>query len=77
MANLSDDWKNRITINPQIKNGNPCIRDLRISVNDVLSYLVSGMTVEEILDDFPYLEREDIFACFAFCASVIKFYYHS
>ena len=41
---------------------------MRITVYDVLDYLASGMTIEEILDDFPYLSKTDIFACFAFAA---------
>jgi uncharacterized protein (DUF433 family) len=62
----------RITINTQIRNGIPCIRNMRISVNDILSYLISGMTIEEILSDFPYLEYDDIVACFHFCVEEIK-----
>ena len=46
----------------------PCIRGMRITVYDVLSYLAAGMTVAEVLDDFPYLTQEDIQACFAFAA---------
>jgi uncharacterized protein (DUF433 family) len=56
----------RITIDPAKRSGSPCIRGLRITVRDVLSYLESGMTVEQILDDFPDLEREDIDACRAY-----------
>jgi uncharacterized protein (DUF433 family) len=48
--------------------GRPCIRGMRITVYDVLSYLAAGMTVAEVLDDFPYLEEEDIQACLAFAA---------
>lgn len=62
----------RITINPEMRSGSPCIRNMRISVNDILSYLISGMTIEEILSDFPYLEYEDILACFKFCAEEIN-----
>ena len=59
---------NRITINPDVRGGQPCIRGMRITVGDVLEYLASGMTREEVLDDFPYLEEEDFAACFAFAA---------
>ena len=52
----------RITINSKIMGGKPCIRGMRITVYDVLSYLASGMTFEEILADFPYLTKEDILA---------------
>lgn len=57
-----------ITIEAGKRGGKPCIRGLRITVYDVLSYLASGMTPEEILEDFPALTREDIQACLAFAA---------
>ena len=53
---------------PGKRGGRPCIRGMRITVYDVLSYFAAGMTVEEILDDFPYLSQEDIQACWAFAA---------
>jgi uncharacterized protein (DUF433 family) len=56
----------RITINPERMFGKPSIRDLRFTVSDVLDYLASGMTEDEILSDFPYLEREDIRAALRF-----------
>lgn len=62
--NLSE----RITIEPGKRSGKPCIRGLRITVSDVLEYLASGMTEEEILADFPELEAEDIRACLVFAA---------
>lgn len=58
----------RITIEPGKRSGKPCIRGLRITVYDVLSYLAAGMTPDEILADFPDLESEDIIACLAFAA---------
>ena len=58
----------RITIDPGRRGGKPCIRGLRIAVQDVLEYLASGMTEDQILADFPELEREDIRACLAFAA---------
>jgi uncharacterized protein (DUF433 family) len=57
------DYKDRITIEAGKRSGKPCIRDLRITVSDVLEYLASGMTEDEILSEFPDLEREDIRAC--------------
>ena len=57
------DYRERITINPAVRGGKPCIRGMRIAVQDVLEYLGSGMSEDEILADFPYLEREDIRAC--------------
>jgi len=59
------DYKSIITIEPGKRSGQPCIRGLRITVFDVLSYLASGMTPEEILEDFPMLTKEDISACLA------------
>ncbi len=57
-----------ITIEPGKRSGKPCIRGLRITVSDVLSYLAAGMTEEEILRDFSELTRDDIRACLAFAA---------
>ena len=57
-----------ITIEPGKRGGKPCIRGLRITVYDVISYLAAGMSVDEILEDFPYLTREDVLAALAFVA---------
>jgi len=57
-----------ITIEPGKRGGKPCIRGMRMTVYDVLEYLASGMTTQEVLDDFPYLTREDILACLAYAA---------
>ncbi|HMQ22414.1 MAG TPA: DUF433 domain-containing protein [Planctomycetota bacterium] len=62
------DWRARITIEHTKRNGKPCIRELRITVSDILDYLASGMSQDEILADFPDLEREDIRATLAFAA---------
>ena len=62
------NYQDIITIEPGKRGGKPCIRGMRITVYDVLEYLASGMTQKEILDDFPYLTREDVQACFAFAA---------
>jgi uncharacterized protein (DUF433 family) len=62
------DYQQIITIEPGKRNGKPCIRGLRITVYDVLEYLASGMSEDEILADFPELAREDIKACIAFAA---------
>lgn len=59
---------NRITLNPAVRSGKPIISGTRITVSDVLGYLASGMTEDEILADFPDLEREDILATLAFAA---------
>ena len=60
------DYTDLITIEPGKRSGQPCIRGMRITVYDVLSYLASGMSTAEILDDFPYLTADDIQACQAF-----------
>lgn len=62
------DYRDRIVIEPGKRGGKPSIRGLRITVYDVLDYLASGMTEQEILSDFPELESEDIRACLAFAA---------
>ncbi len=62
------DYKRIITIEPGKCGGKPCIRGLRITVSDVLDYLASGMTEDQLLADFPDLTRDDIRACLAFAA---------
>jgi len=61
-------YRDIITIEPEKRGGKPCIRGMRITVYDVLEYLASGMTQEEILEDFPYLTKEDILACLSYAA---------
>ena len=62
------DYEQIITIEPGKMGGRPYIRGLRITVDDILKYLDSGMPEEEILDDFPDLTKEDITACLKFAA---------
>jgi uncharacterized protein (DUF433 family) len=62
------DLLSRITLDPNVRFGKPCIRGLRFAVGDVLSMLAAGMTVEQILDEHPDLEREDIMACLTYAA---------
>ncbi len=62
------DYKKIITIEAGKRSGQPCIRGLRITVYDVLSYLAAGMTIDEIVDDFPMLNKEDIYACLAYAS---------
>jgi uncharacterized protein (DUF433 family) len=62
------DYQALITIEPGKRGGKPCIRGLRITVHDVLEYLASGMTEDQILQDFPDLTSQDIHACLAFAA---------
>ena len=62
------DYSHLIAIEPDKRSGQPCIRGLRMTVQDVLAYLASGMSIDEILADFPDLTDEDIRACLAFAA---------
>lgn len=59
----------RISINPEIRFGKPCIKGTRIAVVDILGWLASDMSMEEIVEDFPSLKREDILAALAFAAN--------
>ena len=61
-------YQSIIAINPNIRSGKPIIRGLRYTVYDILSYLAAGMTVAEILEDFPDLTVDDIRACLSFAA---------
>jgi uncharacterized protein (DUF433 family) len=65
------NYEKYITIEPGKRSGKPCIRGLRITVSDILDYLASGMTEEEIIEDFPELTREDIKAALAFARLTI------
>ena len=62
-------WQGRITVNPAVRSGKPCVKGTRITVYDVLEYLAGGMTEEEVLADFPDLRPEDVRACLAFAAA--------
>jgi len=58
----------RISLDPAIRFGKPCVRGTRITVGDVLGYLASGMSESDVLVDFPELHHEDVLACLAFAA---------
>jgi len=62
------DYKKHITIDADKRGGKPCIRGMRITVYDILEYLASGMSEDEIIQDFPELTKEDIKASIAFAA---------
>ncbi len=62
------DYSHLITIEPGKRSGQPCVRGLRMTVRDVLEYLAGGMSVDDILGDFPDLTADDIRACLAFAA---------
>jgi uncharacterized protein (DUF433 family) len=58
----------RISIDPEVRFGKPCVRGTRIAVGDVLGFLAAGTPEDQILEDFPQLVREDIRACLAYAA---------
>jgi uncharacterized protein (DUF433 family) len=62
------DYTQILTLEPGKRSGKPCVRGLRITVYDVLSYLAAGMTSDDLLGDFPELTREDILACLSYAA---------
>lgn len=62
------EYRKVIVINPEVRFGKPCVRNTRISVYDVLSWLASGMTNKEIIEDYPELTENDIQACLAYAA---------
>jgi uncharacterized protein (DUF433 family) len=62
------EYKEYIEINPNVRFGKPVIKDTRISVFDVLGWLASGMSYEEIIADYPSIKREHILACLAYSA---------
>lgn len=64
--------ESRITIDPAICHGKPCIRGLRYPVENILEWLAAGMSIEEILADYEDLEREDIIAALAFAARLSR-----
>jgi uncharacterized protein (DUF433 family) len=65
---MPENYMERITLDPGKRGGKPCIRSLRITVADVLEYLASGMSHQEIIDDFPELTEEDIRAALTYAA---------
>lgn len=68
LLTMKTSYRDIITVEPGKRGGKPCIRGMRITVYDVLEYLASGMTTEQILADFPYLTAEDIRACLQYAA---------
>ena len=58
----------RITFNPEVMGGKPCIRGMRVTVGTIVGLVASGKTVDEVLADYPYLEREDILEALAYAA---------
>jgi len=69
---MTQELLNRITINPDICHGKPTIRGLRYPVDNMLELIASGMTVEELLEDYPDLEKEDFLACINYDAKLTQ-----
>lgn len=69
---MQEELINRITIDPNICHGKPTIRGLRYPVDSMLELLASGMTVEELLEDYPDLEKEDFLACLEYAAKLTQ-----
>lgn len=67
------DWEQRITTNPKLAHGKPVIRNTRYSVHSILEYLAGGDSIEDILEAFPDLEKEDVMACLAFASKLAAF----
>jgi uncharacterized protein (DUF433 family) len=69
---MSQELLKRITIDPEICHGKPTIRGLRYPVDNMLELMASGMTIEEILSDYPDLEKEDLLACIDYAAKLTQ-----
>ena len=69
---MSGDWRSRITIDPNVLAGKPVIRGTRVSVEFILDMLANGWTIEEILENYPQLEGEDVIAALKYAAEVLK-----
>ena len=68
MDAVANPYIARIVISPGVRSGRPCVRDTRITVQEILRWLASGATEEEILQDYPYLTKDDFKAVFAYAA---------
>lgn len=69
---MAQSLLDRITINPNVSFGKPTIRNMRYPVEIMLDLLSAGMTIEEILEDYPDLEREDLLACLEFASQMVR-----
>ncbi len=68
MSVAINPYLSRISVHAGVRSGKPCIRDTRITVQEILRWLASGATENQILDDYPYLEKDDFKAVFAYAA---------
>lgn len=69
---MAIDWRERIIRDPKVRSGQPTIRGMRVTVKDVLEFLAGGMTIKEIVRDFPYIEEADVLAVLAFAAENLQ-----
>jgi len=71
-CSVMNSYLENITVNQNVRSGQACIRDTRITVADILSYLASGMSNSEVINDFPALREEDILSALAYAAESQK-----
>ncbi len=69
---MTEDWRNRITVDPEILAGKPIIKGTRISIEHILDLLANGWTTETILENYPQLKRKDITAVLKYAAQILK-----
>ena len=62
------DRLERITFNPEVMGGKPCIRGMRVTVGTIVGLIAAGKTIEDVLEAYPYLEREDVLEALAYAA---------
>jgi uncharacterized protein (DUF433 family) len=68
----AEDWRSRITVDPEILAGKPVVKGTRIAVEHVVELLANGWTIEEVLENYPQLKREDVLAALKYAAEVLK-----
>jgi uncharacterized protein (DUF433 family) len=68
----AEDWRSRITVDPEILAGKPVVKGTRIAVEHIVELLANGWTIEEVLENYPQLRREDVLAALKYAAEVLK-----
>ena len=68
----AEDWRSRITVDPEILAGKPVVKGTRIAVEHIVELLANGWTIEEVLENYPQLKREDVLATLKYAAEVLK-----
>ena len=69
---MNTEQLDRITLNPAVMGGNPCIRGMRVTVGMIAGQIGAGTSIEELLEDYPYLEREDIMQALRYAAALAQ-----